>query len=96
MRAAVVTLAAVLAIGASSALADPNCTCRAANGVEATLGETICLKTPSGLRLARCEMVLNNTSWKFLPGACPQASRETDSPVMAAMSVAPQTPPLLR
>ena len=37
-------------------------------------GETVCLQTPTGLRLARCEMVLNNTSWKFLPDACPQAS----------------------
>jgi hypothetical protein len=47
----------------------------------------VCLKTPSGPRLARCEKVLNNSSWKFLPDACPQASRQNQNE-FAAMSAA--------
>jgi hypothetical protein len=86
MRLLLGTLAAVLALGSANAWAGTNCTCRA-EGVQVTIGETVCLKTPSGLRLARCEMVLNNTSWKFLPGACPQASLAVSRQI--AMSVAP-------
>jgi len=84
-------LASVMVLGSASAWAGQNCTCRA-EGVEATLGQTVCLKTPAGLRLARCEMVLNNTSWKFLDGACPQASRADERSL--AMSFAPEIPVL--
>ena len=45
------------------------CTCRGKNVVAAE-GEIVCLTTPTGQRLALCEKVLNNTSWKFLPGNC--------------------------
>jgi len=95
MRTHLTLIAAVTVLGGSTAWAGSNCTCRGADGVEATIGETVCLKTPSGQRLARCEMVLNNTSWKFLEGACPQASRATEGPVLA-MSAAPGTPLSLR
>lgn len=80
-------------LGSASAWAGQNCTCRA-EGVEATLGDTVCLKTSNGPRLARCEMVLNNTSWKFLDGPCPQASRTDSRTLTAAMSFAPEVPVL--
>ena len=88
-------LASLMVFGGADAWAGANCTCRGP-GVEATLGETVCLKTPSGFRLARCEMVLNNTSWKFLPDACPQASRAVPSHSALAMSIAPDESDPLR
>ncbi len=57
-----------------SAPASAECTCRARN-VVAIEGEVVCLNTPLGQRLARCDKVLNNSSWTFLPGACPAISR---------------------
>jgi hypothetical protein len=86
MRMILIASASVLLVGAQAS-AGTNCTCRGP-GVEATLGQTVCLKTATGLRLARCEMVLNNTSWKFLSDSCPEASRAVGNEVLA-MSVAP-------
>ena len=77
---------ALLAGATSPATAD--CTCRGP-GVVAHHGQTVCLRTPSGLRLARCEMVLNNSSWTFLPDPCPEASRQSGNEFASAMSVAP-------
>ena len=57
-----------------SAPASAGCTCRAQD-VVANEGEVVCINTPLGQRLARCDKVLNNTSWTFLPGACPIALR---------------------
>ncbi|MEZ5872144.1 MAG: hypothetical protein R3D32_09895 [Nitratireductor sp.] len=56
------------------ALAGPNgdCTCRSPGG-DVVEGQTACLKTSKGFMLARCEMVLNNTSWKLLDQPCPTA-----------------------
>ncbi|MGI9333063.1 MAG: hypothetical protein ACR2RL_07885 [Gammaproteobacteria bacterium] len=45
------------------------CTCRGKD-VVASEGETVCLSTPNGSKLAVCQKVLNNTSWKFLPESC--------------------------
>ncbi len=86
MRMLLATFATVTALSGTTAFAGHDCTCRAA-GVEATLGDTVCLQTPTGPRLAQCQMVLNNTSWKFLPGACPQASLAVSQQL--AMSIAP-------
>lgn len=74
MRPLLTGLAAAALFGAAiaPAAAEPNCTCRASN-VEVMLGETVCLSTPRGPRLAQCVMVLNNPSWNFLDGPCPQA-----------------------
>ena len=49
-----------------------NCTCRA-KGTDYEVGALICLSTPDGSTMARCEMVLNNTSWTFLKAPCPQS-----------------------
>ena len=61
-----------LAASAGAALAGDNCTCRG-NGKDIPEGETVCLKTASGMKLARCDRVLNNTSWKILESDCPTA-----------------------
>jgi hypothetical protein len=63
-------IAITLTALAETAAAGENCTCRARN-VEAQEGQTVCLATPNGSQMARCERVLNNTSWKFLGTPCP-------------------------
>ena len=59
----------VLFVG-NVAHAGPNCTCRY-KGADVALGQSVCMKTPDGLRMARCDRVLNNTSWKITDGPCP-------------------------
>ena len=68
------SLVGLVAAFASPALAD--CQCVAA-GKKYGLGEVACLKLPNGNRLARCGMVLNNSSWTPLQEACPYAMTET-------------------
>ncbi len=64
--------AVLLAAGLLSraALADPDCQCRS-NGEFFVQGEHTCIKTSNGYRLARCDMVLNNTSWTIIGDSCP-------------------------
>lgn len=64
--AAVVLVVALDAL-ATSAAAD--CTCRA-QGRNFEQGQTACLSTPKGPRLATCGMVLNNSSWEFSDAPC--------------------------
>ncbi|MEZ5800497.1 MAG: hypothetical protein R3D29_08480 [Nitratireductor sp.] len=61
--------------------AGPNgdCTCRSPGG-DVVEGQTACLKTSKGMVLARCEKVLNNTSWKFLDQPCPTANYSPSIP----------------
>ena len=61
-----------LIIGASASLAD--CTCRA-QGRDLEQGQTICMATPKGFRLATCGMVLNNSSWSVSDTPCVVSSR---------------------
>lgn len=56
------------------AAAQADCLC-VANGVRFTEGQFTCLKLPTGARLARCEKVLNNTSWTILESGCLQVSQ---------------------
>ena len=63
------------AIGAAAMLAAPDSAFAAqaclANGKSYKVGEQACL-TPAGeSHLARCEMVLNNTSWTKIGDECP-------------------------
>ncbi|MCB1499485.1 MAG: hypothetical protein KDK07_06795 [Bauldia sp.] len=69
------TLAALIFTSAlvPASMAAADCTCRARDGVSLRLGETVCLNTANGPRLARCEMVLNNSSWKVTEEDCPTA-----------------------
>lgn len=52
---------------------DPlSCFCRA-QGRTFAVGETACLRTGEGPRVAECGMVLNNTSWQFTARPCPES-----------------------
>lgn len=53
--------------------AGEGCTCRATDGSKVAEGATACIKSAKGMTMARCERVLNNTSWKFLDTPCPAA-----------------------
>jgi hypothetical protein len=64
-----VTLAAALA---APAVATADCTCRA-GGRDYGLGGSACLQTRQGYRLATCEMVVNNTSWRVSATPCVDA-----------------------
>jgi hypothetical protein len=76
------TLVATLAL-AGEASAD--CTCRAL-GRDFDLGRSVCMPTPTGFRLATCDMVLNNTSWRISSTPCVVASA-ADAAQQAASSV---------
>jgi hypothetical protein len=74
----------VLAIDAliSAAAADPNCICRA-RGKEFELGQSTCLPSPKGPRIATCGMVLNNTSWQFTEMPCVISAAPTEAQPVA-------------
>ncbi len=52
-----------------AARAESLCTCRARDR-SFELGQTVCLQTPNGPRMAVCVMVLNNTSWQISQTPC--------------------------
>ena len=93
MRLRAIGIATALLAGAASP-ANADCTCRGP-GFVAHHGETVCLHTPNGPRLARCGMMLNNSSWTFLPDPCPEASLQ-DRTYAERMSVAPADQILVR
>jgi len=70
--AAWLVFAASVACFATPAAAD--CRCRAV-GVIVNEGQTACITTPDGRKLARCEKSQNVSSWRFLEDACPSANR---------------------
>ncbi len=94
MKAGVIALLAVVA-GAASTPASADCTCRAP-GFIAHHGQTVCLKTAQGPRLARCDMVLNNAAWKISSEPCPEAALSPLTELAAQMSVAPEPGDLIR
>ena len=57
---------------ASSALAGPECRCRYL-GREFEHGALVCITLDGRSKLARCDMLLNNSSWTFLKDGCPSA-----------------------
>ena len=67
-------LTALLLLGSlSPSSAAPDCQC-VTKGQRVDLGTVICLEVSPSIRyLARCERVLNNTSWKKLEEGCPSA-----------------------
>jgi hypothetical protein len=62
-----VGLALVLAVPRPS-LAAPACL---ADGKSFAIGQTACLTLEGESHLARCDMVLNNTSWTRIKDGCP-------------------------
>ena len=69
----------------SAVEAGPNCKCRF-NGTMFKLGEIACIRG----ELSKCEMNLNNTSWKKIANECPQAQldvpQQTPKSQMSAIS----------
>ncbi len=53
----------------SATAAEPPCACRAL-GRSFELGQSACLSTPKGPRIAICVMVLNMTSWQVSDTPC--------------------------
>jgi hypothetical protein len=49
-----------------------DCVCRA-GGRTFAVGESACLRTAAGARVALCGMVLNNTSWQVTERSCPES-----------------------
>ena len=48
---------------------EKGCTCKYVGG-DVKQGDVACIATVKGKSLARCEMVLNNTSWTILNQPC--------------------------
>jgi hypothetical protein len=70
-------VAQALLIALASGLAAPalgadGCYCRHKDG-QTPLGQSTCIRSANGGQMARCEKVLNNTSWKFTGAPCPVA-----------------------
>ena len=63
--------------------AHKNCYCRA-NDKKYEQGQVLCLRG----KLARCEMNLNNPSWKIIAQTCPE-SRFSSSSTLLAQSLIP-------
>ena len=61
---------AILIVSAATSYAGPECTCRY-KGNKIPEGQSTCLKTADGYKIAQCSRVLNNTSWKFTKQKCP-------------------------
>jgi hypothetical protein len=97
MRSILIAAAAIL-VGVASSSASADCTCRARDSIRALLGETVCIPTSNGPRLARCDQVLNNTSWTFLEAPCPQAmlDRLTNTQTARASAAVPRKIPVVR
>jgi hypothetical protein len=69
-------LASALMIRVAGAHTTHVCPCRYPGGI-ALPGAVICLEVDGKRSLARCEMVLNNSSWRFLGEPCPIAALTT-------------------
>jgi hypothetical protein len=71
MRLALLLLAlAVLAPAEASA--EHKCQCLY-HGNKFEQGQLVCIKVDGASHLARCDMLLNNSSWTFLQTGCPTA-----------------------
>ena len=64
-----VLLAGLLVALATATEAAADCTCRAL-GRSFELGQSLCLTTPNGPRVAVCDLMVNVTSWRFSQTPC--------------------------
>lgn len=76
---------------ADEASARGDCICRA-QGRAYAVGQTVCLNTATGSRLATCGMVLNNTAWLFSQDACTVSSSQPPRPAVRMFSSTPSAP----
>jgi hypothetical protein len=61
----------LVAAGSVAAPAFADCTCSIKDGTKLSLGQVTCIRINDTAYLARCEMVLNNTSWQKIQDGCP-------------------------
>jgi hypothetical protein len=66
------------------AAAGANCRCLY-QGKYFDHGDTVCIRVDGRTKLARCDMVLNNSSWKFVQDGCPSASATPLGPEAMAL-----------
>ena len=78
IRLAILTFA-LAALAPSGAFAEHNCQCLY-QGKRFEQGQLVCIKVDGTAHLARCDMLLNNSSWKFLSNGCPTAALFTPLP----------------
>ena len=71
-KSAALALVILLALPAA-ATAGPECRCRY-QGKEFEQGALACIRIGATTRLARCDMLLNNSSWTFIKDGCPSAA----------------------
>jgi hypothetical protein len=74
------SIAGALLAGAAAAHSTRPWPCRYVGRV-APPGAVICIEVDGKRSLARCEMVLNNPSWRFLDKPCPIASPALPKPI---------------
>ena len=70
-----------------AAVAGPDCQCRAA-GEMFNQGDLVCIHTNEGLKLARCDMSQNVTTWTIVRDSCPQAQMTPLPPGRLALAEA--------
>lgn len=75
MKTVACSLIVLVALASAEAPALADCQCLA-NGKTFHHGEVACLSLPTGKLLARCDMVLNNSSWQKLQDGCPEAAAD--------------------
>jgi hypothetical protein len=74
-------LSIVLVAGlAAETQAGSNCTCRA-NGRIFSQGQIACVRG----KLARCDMNLNNSTWKIIANTCPEVRRTDPLRLLAGL-----------
>ena len=88
MRQAALLSLVVIGAAAAHSPARADCLC-AANGTRYEQGETTCIRLSSGSFLARCEKVLNNSSWKKIADGCQDVSGLKGQKWVARPSAAP-------
>jgi hypothetical protein len=88
MRTIVAVIAFLAVIGLPAVADAHDCLCQSNDASFHPEGSVVCLRVNGEDRLARCEKVLNNTSWRILGQGC----------LVAALTVpaAPATAPNLR
>jgi hypothetical protein len=68
--------------------AGKNCVCKA-NGRDYHEGDIACIRG----RLSRCEMFLNNTSWKKIADDCPEVKLQPKGELLERLRAMHGTPP---
>lgn len=77
-----------IALVGPAAEAGKNCKCKA-NGRDYHEGDVACIRG----HLARCEMFLNNTSWKQIADDCPEVKIRPDEELLKRLRALHGSPP---